>query len=121
VGVTLWRWPTSRLLGGIEPQAVAGSVALDSVVIEGFPEMRDVGLDNVAGLLGWLLRPDLVDQRLGGHELVRTKNQVRENGALLGPAKGDGVSRHVHLERPEDPEQRHAVGTARDGGTGSSA
>jgi hypothetical protein len=108
-------------LGGIEPQAVAGSVALDPVVTEGLPEVRDVGLDHVAGLLGWLLRPDLVDQRLGGHELVRTKNQVREDGALLGPAKGDGVSPHVHLERAEDPEQRHAVGIARDGGAGPSA
>ena len=96
-------------------------MALDSVVIEGFPEVRDVGLDDVAGLLGWLLGPDLVDQGLGGHELVRTKNQVGEDGALLGPAKGDGVSPHVHLERPEDPEQRHAVRTAGDGGAGPSA
>jgi hypothetical protein len=96
-------------------------VALNSVVTEGFPEVRDVGLDDVAGLLGWLLGPDLVDQGLGGHELVRTKNQVGEDGALLGPAKGDGVSPNVHLERPEDPEQRHAVGTARDGGASSSA
>ena len=108
-------------LGGIEPQTVAGSVALDSVVTEGLPEVRDVGLDDVAGLLGWLLGPDLVDQGLGGHELVRTENQVGEDGALLGPAKGDGVSPNVHLERAENPEQRHAVSTAGHGAAGPSA
>ena len=62
-------------------------MALDSVVTEGFPKVRDVGLDDVAGPLGWL-GPDLVDQRLGGYELVRTKNQVGEDGALLGAAEG---------------------------------
>jgi hypothetical protein len=107
--------------GGIEPQAVAGPTALDPVVTEGSPEVRDVGLDDVPRRLGWLLGPDLVDQGLGGHELVRTKNQVRENGALLGPAEGDVVSPHVHLERAEDPEQRHALGTAGDGDAGPSA
>ena len=93
----------------IEPQAIAGSVALDPVRSEGLAEMRDIGLDDVPGLLGRLLPPDLVDQGLRGHELVRTKHQVREDGALLRPAEGDGAVSPLHFEGAEDAEQHHAA------------
>ena len=88
-------------------------MALDPVRSEGLAEVRDVGLDDVPRLLGRLLPPQLVDQRLGGHELVGTKHQVREDGALLRPAEGDGAVPHVHLEGAEDAEQHHAAGTVR--------
>ncbi len=85
-------------------QAVAGCVALDPVVAEGLPEVRDVGLDDVPGFLGRFFAPDLVDQRLGGHELVRADEQVGEDRALLRPAEGDRPAPRVDLERSEDAE-----------------
>ena len=79
-------------------------MALDAVVAERLPEVRDIGLDDVPRLLGRLLAPDLVDQGLGGHELVRADEQMREDRALLGPAERDRAAPRVHLERPQDAE-----------------
>ena len=71
---------------------------------EGLPEVRDIGLDDVPRRLRRLVAPDLVDQGLGGHELVRAHEEMGQDRALLRPAERDGPVSRVHLERPEDAE-----------------
>ena len=50
--------PRDVQLGVIEPQAVAGCLALDPVAAERLAQVRDIGLDDVPGLLGRLVAPD---------------------------------------------------------------
>ena len=95
----------------IDSQAIAGCVALDPVAAEGLPEVRDVGLDDVPSLLWRLFTPDLVDQGVGRHELVRADDETRQDHALLGAAERDGADSGVHLERPEDVESQSSLGT----------
>ena len=96
--------PCDVQLGVIESQAVAGCLALDPVAAERLAEVRDIGLDDVPGLIGRLFAPDLVDEGIGGHELVRADEEMRQDRALLRPAERDGAASRVHLEWPEDAE-----------------
>ena len=109
-GEGLLRIPHERVelcrvqLGGIEPQAVAGSVALDTVGAEDLPEARDVGLDDVPRFLRRFFAPDLVDERLGRHELIRADEQMGEDRALLRSPEWDRSAPRVDLQWPEDAE-----------------
>ena len=75
------------------------------------PEIRDVGLQGVAGLPGRLLAPDLVDQGVGRHHLVGAHQEVGEDGALLRPAERQRTVARVDLERAEHTELHPATVT----------
>ena len=48
--------------------------------------------------------PQLVDQPLAGHDLVRVQEQRGEDNALLDGHEGDRPMLVDHLEGTEDPE-----------------
>ena len=118
--------PRGVQLGLIEPQAVAGCVALDAVASDGLSEVRDVGLDDVPCLLGRIFAPDLVDQGVGGHELIRAEEEMCQDGALLRPAEryraasvstsiGPRTRNWIRLQRQDVPvEETRALDLLRD-------
>jgi hypothetical protein len=56
---------------------------------------------------GRLFAPDVLDQPLIGHDLVRTEQQRGEDGALLGPAEFDRPAvRVLGAERAEDAKPK---------------
>ena len=86
-------------------EAVARSAPLEPFGAERLAQVRGVALERVAGRLGWLIAPDLVDEHLGGDEMVGAEEQVGEDRTLLGSAERDrAVAFLEHLDRPEHPE-----------------
>ena len=61
-------------------------------------------MDRAPGGLGRLAAPHLVDEGLGGHQLVRADEEVREHRPLLGPTERDRTFGTRHVERAEDLE-----------------
>jgi len=51
--------------------------------------------------------PELLDELIRGHHLVRAQEQEREQGALIPAADRDRNAICRHLERPQDPEVEH--------------
>ena len=91
-------------LAGAGPNDVAGPLRQHSLAPESLPDPGHSDLERLARRLGRLLAPELVDQAVGGDDLIGVQEQVSENRLLPRPAEGDGVSSLEHLERPEDPE-----------------
>jgi hypothetical protein len=93
----------------VDDQHVAGVPAEQDAVTEALAQARDVRLEGVPRLSGRFLAPDLVDQRVGRHDLVRAHEQVREDGALLGAPQGHRTVTRVDLQRPEHAELHPAT------------
>ena len=93
----------------IHDQDVAGRSALQDPLTQGLAEVRYVRLERVACLPGGLVAPDLIDQRVGGDDLVRADQEVGENGALLRTAEGHGAISGVDLQRAEQTELHPAT------------
>ncbi len=88
----------------VRAEHVAGAAALDALGAEGLAKVRRVALERVAGRLGRLLAPHLVDQDLGRDEVVRAQEQVGEDRPLLRAAERDRAVPLGDLQRPEDAE-----------------
>ena len=73
-------------------QDVAGGAALEAVGSERPAKVGHVAVEGVPGSVGWLSAPDLVDQVVGGHQMVRPEEQVRQHRRCLGPPSGIGPS-----------------------------
>ena len=67
-------------------------------------KLRDVDLEALRGGRRRTVAPELVDQAIGGDDLVAVKEQNGEHRALLRSAEGDLTSLRADLERPEDPK-----------------
>jgi hypothetical protein len=67
-------------------------------------QTRDVVLERVGGAARRLRSPELVDQPVAGDDLVRTREQHREQGPLPRSPEGDRATSLDDLERSEDPE-----------------
>ena len=57
-----------------------------------------------AATLERVLAPHVVDQAVGGNDLVGAEEEGGEEGARLRPAEGNLTAPVPHLERPQDPE-----------------
>ena len=102
-------------LPALQDELVAGRARHQDrspLVAERLAEPRDVDVDQMVGGVRRILRPQLVDQPLGGDELVRPQGEGREQRSLLASTQGERFAVEVHLERSEDQEfERHAVGS----------
>jgi hypothetical protein len=76
----------------INVEDVPPGPALQPVRPQGLAEVGHVGLEDVPGRIGRLASPDLVDQAVGRHELLRTEQQVNEDRPLLRASQGDRAS-----------------------------
>ncbi len=61
-------------------------------------------LQGCARGVGRLPAPQLVDQALAGHDVVRVQQEQRKQSALLGTPELQEPAFVFHLERSEDPE-----------------
>jgi hypothetical protein len=55
--------------------------------LEHLSQMRDVALEHVRGRLRRRLAPQVIDQSVGGDDLVRVQEEHGEHSALLGAAE----------------------------------
>jgi hypothetical protein len=67
-----------------------------------FAQQGDVDLNGLDRTGRRVLAPELVDQALPGHDLVRVEEQHREQSLLLGRAESQGQSVVEHVQRTED-------------------
>ena len=58
----------------------------------------------LAAVAGGVVAPELVDQAVGGDDLVRVQQQDRQQRALLDPAERERAIVLGHLERAKEPE-----------------
>ena len=93
-------------LPGLDLKEIAGRARDEARAsgAEGAPKPRDVALQRCPRGLRRILAPELVDQAVGGDDLVLMKEEDGENGALPRPAEGDRPFTVRRLERPQNSE-----------------
>ncbi len=91
-------------LVGLDPDDVAGRSGRQHVLRKRLAQSRDVDAQRSGGVLGRVLAPELVDQPVGGNDLVRVEEEHGEKRTRLEAAEGDLAAFVPHLERSQDPE-----------------
>ena len=91
-------------------EQVSGRARLDHAVPEELAQLRDVDLDAAQAACGRVVRPDLVEQAIGGHDGVRAQEKCREERPLPRPAERERAAVVDHLQRPKDAEFHLARG-----------
>jgi hypothetical protein len=87
---------------GLEPAGPGAGGAVPSV--ERSAQPRDVDLKRLDRAGGGLLPPELVDQPVAGHDLVRVQQEQREQGPLPRTSEIDPVTVLGNIERAKDAE-----------------
>ena len=95
-------------LSGLQPQFVAGGSCHDRVGSEAPPQLRDIDVQTLGRGRRRSAAPDVIDQSIGGDDLVRVDQQDAERGARLSLRQRDRAVIVHDLERPEDPEVKPA-------------
>jgi hypothetical protein len=103
VGIELPRLDPKHITGGTRDENALGLVP-PAPTSQSLAKLRDVDLDDLRGRRRRTVAPELVDQAIGGDDLVAVKEQNGEHRALLRSAEGDLTSLRADLERPEDPK-----------------
>src|SRR5207248_10310725 len=87
--------------------------------LERLAEMRNVALEHVRGGLRWRVAPQVVDQSVGGDDLVRVQQEQREHSPLLRAAERERSPIRGDLQRAQEAEfelfrasERSALGTS---------
>ena len=93
----------------MQPVSAGGGRDRIAGATEGLAELRDIDIDRFAGRWRRRLAPQIVDQALARHELVRVQEQDAEDEALLECPESDRLSVLEHLERSEDPKLHGVV------------
>ena len=88
--------------GDSEP--VAAALGLQQTVAERLPQLIDVAVDDLGRSDGRVVAPDLVDQGLGGHDLLAPQHEQGQQGAWFGRADLDIAAVPADHERAEDAE-----------------
>ena len=103
VGIELPWLDPKHITGGTRDENAVGLVP-PAPTSQSLAKLRDVHLDDLRGGRRRTVAPELVDQAIGGDDLVAVKEQNGEHRALLRSAEGDLTSLRADLERPEDPK-----------------
>jgi len=77
------------------------------------PQLRDVRLQGVRGGLRRVLSPQLVDQAIGGYDLVGPDEQERQQGSPFGSSERKWPTVGPHFEWSENRELQHRISTLR--------
>jgi hypothetical protein len=88
----------------LDPQDVPGRPRREHVRRERPAQTRDVDAQRVAAPIARLVSPEVVDQAVGGDDLVGVQEQHRQKPARLGPAQWELTAVVPRLERSQDPE-----------------
>ena len=72
--------------------------------LERLAKMRDVALEHVRGGLRRRVTPQVVDQSVGGDDLVRTQQEQREHSPLLRASEWERRPTGSDLQRAQDAE-----------------
>src|SRR5581483_472602 len=89
---------------GVDTKAVSGADGLERLGSQALPDLRDVSLQRLAGGTRWVAAPQLLDEVVRRHDLVRMQEEDREQLPLLPAADRDGAVGVVHLEWTENRE-----------------
>ena len=81
--------------------------------MEHAPQLRDMRLQRVRRSLRGVLPPQLVDQAIGGYDLVGPDEQERQQGSTFGPAERKWLAVGPHFEWSENRELQHRISTLR--------
>ena len=89
-------------LAGTDPQDVPARARGQRLArrLEHLSQLRHVHLKRLLRARGGVLSPQLVDQAVARHDLVRVQQEDGQQRALLGAPKADGAVPQAHLERP---------------------
>ena len=74
---------------GLDPDEVAGRSGRQHVLRQRLAQPRDVDPQRGGSVLGRVVAPELVDQPVGGDDLVGMEQEHGEERTRLGPANGD--------------------------------
>ena len=91
----------------VHAQQVAGRARDNRVRPQQLAQPRDVDVHRLDGRLGQILSPQLVDEPVGGDELVGIHQQDRQQGTLSHSSERERPGIAAHLQRAEDPEIHH--------------
>ena len=116
--------PEGLKLGGVQVvgshlQGVAGAVGPQRPPTGGAPgrqrpaQLGDMHLQRPGAAPGRVTRPDLLQDAVGGHDLVGMDQQEGQQRPLLGRSRVDGASCRQHLQRSEDAELHAPSGPGR--------
>ena len=89
---------------GLDPDQVARRPRGQHVLRKRLAKSRYMHVKRLVGALRRVLAPELVDQPVGGDDVVGMEQKHREKRARLGTAEGDLAAFVPHLERAQDPE-----------------
>ena len=98
------REPVGVELAGSDGGGVTARLRRQNFRAECFAEPRDVSVQRVPRRVGWSLAPDLVDDAVGGDDVVRIQEQEGEQGTRLPTRQVEPLSVLPCFERPQDPE-----------------
>ena len=90
-------------LARLDPEHVPGRAGLERVAGEGLPEPRDGHPQRLRGVAPVPV-PELFDQAVARHHLVRVEQEHAEQRALPRTADGDGALALTNLQGAEDAE-----------------
>jgi hypothetical protein len=88
---------------GLDTDEVARGSGRQYVLGKRLSKSRDVDPQCLGGSLRRALAPQLVDQPVGGNDLVGVEKEHGEKRTRLAPAHGNLAAFVPHLERSQDP------------------
>jgi hypothetical protein len=96
---------------GLDLQEVPGRAGDEDVGLQDLAQGGDVDLDELDGGSGRPLAPQLVDDPVARHDLVRVEQQQSQQGSLLRRPEPDRRTVHHRLQRAQQPELDHPMET----------
>ena len=88
----------------LNPEAISGRARLDAIRTKRLAQLRHVHLQRGLSRCRRRLTPQLVDQSVTRHHLIRVQGQDRKHGALSRPADVKRAAVLHNLQRTENPE-----------------
>lgn len=67
-------------------------------------EAGDVDVDRMTRRLGWMIRPELVDEPLHRHRLTGPHGELSKEGTLLGRSQVDRLAFELGFQRAKEPQ-----------------
>ena len=97
----------------LDADQVAGRLRGEGIRRKRLAKARHVHTERSCRVLGRILSPEVVDQAVGGNDLVRVQEESDEEGALLRAAEPTLAALVPNLYRPEDAKFHGGPGGGR--------